>query len=321
MVRRRSFIAAAACSLAVPAVFAQSSNARAVRIVVPFAPGGATDALARAIAQRFTELTGQTAFVENRAGASGNIGTDLVARAKPDGLTLLLTINSHVVNPSLYKNLPFDAIKDFQPLTLVADAPNVLVARPNFPADTVAALITLAKQKRDQITYASAGTGSGSHLAGVLFDSMAGVKMVHVPYKGVTVAMTDIMGGQVDLCFSVLSVIYPLVTANKVKPIAIAALKRSALLPNLPTVDESGLPGFDVSSWFGLFLPANPAPDVLSRLQETLEKITQASDFRQSFSKQGLNIIGNTPQEFEAFLRKDQALWTRIIQENDIRID
>ena len=319
--RRRSFVVATACSLAVPTVFAQSSSARSVRIVVPFAPGGATDALARAIALRFTELTGQTAFVENRAGASGNIGTELVAHAKPDGLTLLLTINSHVVNPSLYKNLPFDSIKDFQPLTLVADAPNVLVARPNFPADTISGLITLAKQKRGQLTYASAGTGSGSHLAGVLFDSMAGVKMIHVPYKGVTVAMTDIMGGQVDLCFSVLSVIYPLVTAGKVKPLAIAALKRSALLPDLPTVNESGLPGFDTSSWFGLFLPANPLPDVLSRLQHTLEKITQASDFRQSFAKQGLNIIGNTPLEFEAFLRKDKALWTRIIQENDIHID
>ena len=319
--RRRSFVAAAACSLAFPAVFAQSSSARSVRIVVPFAPGGATDALARAIAQRFTELTGQTAFVENRAGASGNIGTEFVANAKPDGLTLLLTINSHVVNPSLYKTLPFDSIRDFQPLTLVATAPNVLIARPTFPADSISALITLAKQKRGQLTYASAGIGSGSHLAGVLFDSMADVKMIHVPYKGVAVAMTDIMGGQVDLCFSVLSVIYPLVTANKVKPIAIAALKRSALLPNLPTVDESGLPGFDVSSWFGLFLPANPPSDVLNRLQLTLEKITQASEFQQSFAKQGLNIIGNTPQEFMAFLRKDQALWTRIIKDNDIRID
>ena len=292
-----------------------------MRIVVPFAPGGATDALARSIAQRITELTGQTAIVENRAGANGNIGTELVARAKPDGLTLLLTINSHVVNPSLYKNLPFDAMKDFQPLTLVATAPNVLVARPNFPADNIRALIALAKQKPGQLTYASAGTGSGSHLAGVLFDSMAGVKMVHVPYKGVTLAMTDIMGGQVDLCFSVLSVIYPLVTANKVKPIAIAALKRSSLLPDLPTVDESGLPGFDVFSWFGLFLPANPPSAVLTGLQDTLGKITHASDFRQGFAKQGLDIVGDTPQEFERFLHKDQALWTKIIAENHIRID
>ena len=226
-----------------------------------------------------------------------------------------------MVNPSLYKNLPFDAIKDFQPLTLVATAPNVLVARPNFPADNIRALIALAKQKPGQLTYASAGTGSGSHLAGVLFDSMAGVKMVHVPYKGVTLAMTDIMGGQVDLCFSVLSVIYPLVTANKVKPIAIAALKRSPLLPELPTVDESGLPGFDVFSWFGLFMPANPPSAVLSGLQDTLGKITHASDFRQGFAKQGLDIVGDTPQEFERFLRKDQALWTKIIAENDIRID
>ena len=319
--RRRALLAAAACSVAAPSIFAQSSGARTVRIVVPFAPGGATDALARSIAQRFTELTGQTAIVENRAGANGNIGTELVARAKPDGLTLLLTINSHVVNPSLYKNLPFDAMKDFQPLTLVATAPNVLVARPNFPADNIRALIALAKQKPGQLTYASAGTGSGSHLAGVLFDSMAGVKMVHVPYKGVTLAMTDIMGGQVDLCFSVLSVIYPLVKANKVQPIAIAALKRSPLLPDLPTVDESGLPGFDVFSWFGLFLPANPPAGVLSGLQDTLGKITHASDFRQSFAKQGLDIVGDTPQEFERFLRKDQALWTKIIAENDIRID
>ena len=319
--RRRALLAAAACSVAAPSIFAQSAGSRTVRIVVPFAPGGATDALARSIAQRITELTGQTAIVENRAGANGNIGTELVARAKPDGLTLLLTINSHVVNPSLYKNLPFDAIKDFQPLTLVATAPNVLVARPNFPADNIRARIALAKQKPGQLTYASAGTGSGSHLAGVLFDSMAGVEMVHVPYKGVTLAMTDIMGGQVDLCFSVLSVIYPLVTANKVKPIAIAALKRSPLLPELPTVDESGLPGFDVFSWFGLFMPATPPSAVLSGLQDTLGKITHASDFRQGFAKQGLDIVGDTPQEFERFLRKDQALWTKIIAENDIRID
>jgi tripartite-type tricarboxylate transporter receptor subunit TctC len=319
--RRRVFLMAAACAAGSPvAQAAPSYPTRVIRLIVPFAPGGATDALARAVAQKLAEMLGQSVIVENRPGAGGNIGTEMVARAPADGYTLLLTINSHVVNPSLYPKLNYDPIKDFQPLTLVATAPNVLVARPGLPARTVPELIALAKSRPGQLTFGSAGTGSGSHLAGVLFDSLAGVKMTHVPYKGVTPAMVDVMGGQVDLCFSVLSVVYPLIKGNKVQAIALTGTRRSPLLPELPTVAET-LPGFDVFSWFGLLMPANPLREVFETLQGSLVKIIQAPELKQLFAAQGLELVGNSAGEFAEFLKTDQALWTKVIKANDIRLE
>jgi len=323
MKRRTLLLSAGALGAAaiVPAAFARDYPYKAIRIIVPFAPGGATDTLARAVAQKLTEMFGQSVFVENRSGAGGNIGTEMVARSPADGYTLLMTINSHVVNPSLYKHLNYDPIKDFRPLTLVATAPNALVARPGFPAKTVAELIALAKKEPGKITFGSAGVGSGSHLAGVLFDSMAGVQMSHVPFRGVTPAIVDVMGGQVDLVYSVFSAVMPLIKSGKVQGIALTGEKRSPLMPDLPTIAESGLKGYNVFSWFGLLMPANPPEAVYRKLEGALIKIVRDPELRKRFAEQGLDLVGDTSEEFGRFLKSDGALWAKVIKANNIHVD
>jgi tripartite-type tricarboxylate transporter receptor subunit TctC len=319
--QRRTFLLAAACAAASPKARAAGYPDHLIRIIVPFSPGGATDALARGVAQQLSEAWGQAVVVENRPGANGNIGTEMVGRSPPDGYTLLLTINSYAVNPSLYPNLGYDQVKDFQPLTLVATSPNVLVARPGFPARTVKELIEYAKHSKKPVTYASAGTGSGSHLAGVLFSSMAGVPLTHIPYKGVTPAIVDVIGGQVDICFSVVAVVYPHIQSGKLQAIALTGLERAPLLPDLPTVAESGLPGYDVVSWFGLLMPAHPDPAVLEKLQSQLNTILRSPSLKKIFAQQGLELKGGSPRQFADFLASDQKLWAKVIKDNNIRLD
>src|ERR1043166_2026260 len=281
----------------------QTFPTKAMRIVVPRAPSGTTDLLARTVAQKLTEAWGQPVVVENRPGAGGNIGTEFVARSQPDGYNMLMAINSHTVNASFNDKLPYDPFKDFQPLILVATSPNVLVSHPSLPANTVQGLIKLAKAKPGELTYGSGGSGSGSHLAGVLFANMAGIKLVHVPYKGMTPGIIDLIGGQISLCFAAIGVVYPHVQTGKLKGIAVTSLKRSPQLPAMPTVSEAGLKGFDVTSWFGLLLPANTPKDIVAKLNAEIARITRLNEVQQKRSSQGVDLVGDSPQQFAAFMQ------------------
>ena len=292
-----------------------------VRMIVPFVPGGATDALARGLAQKLSEAWGQPVLVENKPGAGGNLGTEHVARAPADGYTMLMAINSHTLNASLYSKLPYDPFKDFQPVSLFALAPNVVAARPNLPANNIAELVKLAQSQPGKITYGSAGNGSGSHLAGALFSNMAGVSMQHVPYKGVAQAVTDLICGQIDLSFSVYSVVDPHIRAGKLKALAVTSASRSPNAPNLPTVAEAGLKGFDVVSWFGVFVPARTPPAVVAAIHAQIANAARSPDLKQKFGAQGLDLVGNTPDEFAEYLRKDFAIWDKVIKTNGIKVE
>jgi len=300
---------------------AQAWPAKPVRIIVPYVPGGATDALARGFAAKMSDAWGQPVLVENKPGAGGNIGTELVARSPADGYTMVMAINSHAINASLYPKLPYDPIKDFQPVSLVAVAPNVVAAHPALPANTVAELIKLAQSKPDEITYGSAGSGSGSHLAGVLFASMAGVRMTHVPYKGVAAAVTDLVGGQIALSFSVYSVVDPQIKAGKLKAIAVTSAKRSPHAPNLPTVAESGLKGYNVVSWFGLLVPAGTPRDVVTKIQGEVARAAKLPEMKEKFGVQGIDLVGSTPEEFSQFIKDDWALWDKVIKTAGIKLE
>ncbi len=300
---------------------AQAYPSKPVRIVVPFVPGGATDALARAFGAKMSEAWGQPVLVENKPGAGGNIGTELVAKSPADGLTMLMTINSHSINASLYTKLGYHPLKDFQPVSLVAVAPNVVAAHPSLPANNMQELIALAKAKPGALTYGSAGSGSGSHLAGVLLESMAGVKMTHVPYKGVAQAVTDLIGGQISISISVYSVVDPHIKAGKLKALAVTSAKRAPQSPNLPTVAEAGLKGFDVFSWFGLLVPAGTPKEVVAKIQGEAARIARLPEVKNRFASQGLDLIGNTPEEFTDFIVQDWALWDKLIKQIGLKLD
>jgi tripartite-type tricarboxylate transporter receptor subunit TctC len=302
-------------------VMAQNYPAKTIRYIVPFPPGGATDTLARTIAQKLNAAWGEPVVVDNRPGAGGNLGTELVAKSPPDGHTLLLAVNSHAINASLYARLPYDPVKDFAPVSLLATTPNVLVVHPSLPVRTVKDLIALAKSKPSQLTFASAGAGSGAHLAGELFQSMAGVALVHVPYKGIVAGVTELMGGQVSLTFAVLPVVYPQVQAGKLRALAVTSAQRSALVPDLPTVAESGMKGFDVVSWFGTLVPAGTPPEVIGKLNRELVKILYLPDVKQKLSAIGLEVKGSSPAEFATFIKADWAIWDKVIKRVGIRVD
>src|SRR5271166_4588940 len=240
---------------------AQTYPTKPIRLVVPFPAGGTTDILAREVGQRLSVSLGQSVIVDNRPGAAGNIGSELVAKSAPDGYTLLMaTVGTHAINPSLYARMPYDHVKDFTPVVLVAGVPNVLEVTPSLPVYTVADLIKLAKEKPGQINFASSGSGTSIHLSGELFKTMAGVDMTHVPYKGSAAAITDLIGGQVQVMFDNLPSSLPQIKAGKLRAIAVTSAQRAPALPDVPTIAESGLPGFEATSWFGVVAPAGPAP-------------------------------------------------------------
>jgi tripartite-type tricarboxylate transporter receptor subunit TctC len=267
------------------------------------------------------EAWGQPVVVENKPGASGNVGTELVAKSPADGSVLLLTINSHTINASLFAKLSYDPVKDFQPVSLVAVAPNVVAANPSLPANNVPELIAYAKANPGKVTFGSAGAGSGSHLAGVLFENLAGVTMTHVPYKGVAQAVTDLIGGQIAISISVYSVVDPHIRAGKLKALAITSARRSPLAPNLPTVAEGGLKGFDVFSWFGLLAPAGTPREVVAKIQGEVARISRLPEVKDRFAVQGLDLVGNTPEDFAEFMRQDWAVWDKLIKSMGIKLD
>jgi tripartite-type tricarboxylate transporter receptor subunit TctC len=316
------FLLAALLACVADGALAQGYPAKPIKIVVPFTPGGTTDVLARAVGQKLTANWGQPVVIDNRPGAGGNIGSEVVAKAAGDGYTLLMgTISTHGINPSLYTKLPFDAVKDFAPVSLVARVPNVLVLHPSVPANSVKELIALAKAKPGQLNFASSGNGTSIHLSGEMFKTMAGVQMSHIPYKGSAPALTDLLGGQVSLMFDNMPTALPHVKAGRLKALAVTTAKRSPALPELPTVAESGLPDFEATSWFGVLAPAATPKEIVSKLSGEIAKILKTPDVQAQLSGQGAEPVGSTAEEFATHIKSEMAKWAKVVKESGARID
>lgn len=320
---RWSVLTCVALAAAGPVGLAQAQGypGKPIRIVVPFPPGGGTDIVARILTQKLSESFGANFVIDNRAGAGGSIGTEMVAKAPPDGYTLGIVSGSHAINPSLYSKLPFDAVRDFAPVTMLVSGPGLLVVHPSLPVKTVKELIALAKGKPGQLNYASAGNGTPPHLAGELFKSMAGVDMVHVPYKGNTPAFVDLISGQVSLSFPTIPSALPHVQAGRLRALAVTSRKRSAVMPQLPTIAESGLPGYDTSSWFGMLAPAGTPREIVRKLQQESAKVLQLRDVREKLLSQGLEPVGSTPEEFAATIESEIAKWAKVVKASGARVE
>lgn len=302
--------------------FAQSYPVKAVKMIVPFPAGGTTDILGRIVAQKLSERLGQPFIIDNRGGAGGNIGADVVAKSAPDGYTLLVgTVGTNAINASIYAKMPYDTVKDFVPIGLIAAVPNVLVVHPSVPARTVKELIDLLKSKPGEINFASSGNGTSIHLSGELFKTMAGVRMNHIPYKGSAPALTDLIGGQVQLMFDNLPSSMPHIKAGKLRALAVTSLKRSAARPDLPTIAEAALPGFDASSWFALFAPAGTPKEIVGKLNSELNTILQLADVREKFAAQGAEPTEFTPEQFAAFTQAELTKWARVVKESGAKVD
>jgi tripartite-type tricarboxylate transporter receptor subunit TctC len=294
---------------------AQSYPVKPIRFIAPFAAGGALDTLTRTIAGRMQESWGQPVVVENRTGAGGNIGADIVAKAAPDGYTLVMgTIATHAINVSLYEKMPYDAVKDFAPVTIAASINNSLSLHPSVPAKNVQELVAYAKANPGKLTFGSAGSGTSQHLAGELFKTMAGVDMVHIPYKGGAPAMIDLLAGQISMTFGDIPTALPHIRAGKLRSIAVTAAKRSPLLPDVPTIAEQGLPGFDVSAWFGVFTTAGTPRPVVNQLNVEIVRILNLPDVREKLMGIGMEPVTNSPDEFAAFVRSEIAKWARVVK-------
>jgi len=300
---------------------AQSYPARPLRIVAPLAPGGTTDIVARMLAQRFTDAWGQAAVVDNRPGAGGNIGNQIVAQAPPDGYTLLMAVPPLTINPSLYRKAGYDPIKDFAPISLVASVPIVFAVHPAVPARSVKELIALAKAKPGSLNYASSGSGGGPHLAAALFADMAQIEVVHVPYKGSGPAMSDLLGGQVQMQFSGLPPLLPFIRSGRLRALAVGGTQRSAALPDVPTIAESGLPGYEAASWQGLAAPAATPRTIVDAVQKEIARYVALPEAKARFAEIGAEPVGGTPEAFAAFIRSEVVKWAKVIKQSGARVD
>ena len=290
--------------------------------MVPFAAGGATDVLARLVGERLTATLGQQVVVDNRPGAGGNIGSDVVARAEPDGYTILMgAVGTHAINPSLYPKMPYDPVKDFAPVTLVASVPNVLVVNPEVPANSVQELIDLAKAKPGELNFASSGNGTSIHLSGELFKAMTGTDIVHVPYKGSGPAVTDLLGGQVQMMFDNMPSSLPHVKAGKLRALGVTSAKRSPALPEVPTIAEAGVPGYDATSWFGILAPAGTPEPVVTRLQGAIVQALGEPEMRQRMADLGAEPVGDTPAEFGQFIAAEIAKWAKVVNDAGVKLE
>jgi tripartite-type tricarboxylate transporter receptor subunit TctC len=310
-----------ACALASGGAHAQQYPSRPVRFVLPYgAPGGSPDIIARTIGAKLTEAWGQQVVVEPRVGAGGTIGTEVVANAAPDGYTILLTSPSHAINVTLYSKLAYDAVADFAPITQLVEVPNILVIHPSLPARTVKELIALAKSKPGSLNYGSAGSGSSQHLAGELFRKMAGVNMVHIPYKGGGGVVIDLMAGQVQLTFGSATSL-PYVRSGRLVALAVTTLQRVTSVPNLPTIAESGLPGYEAAAWYALFAPARTPKAIVDKLQSEVARILKLADVRERLAFETIQPVGSTPAEFAEFLKREIVKWGAIIRESGAKVD
>ena len=306
----------------VASVHAQNYPTKAVRLIVGFPAGGTSDIMARLTGQKLSEAWGQTFIIDNRPGAGGNIGTELVAKAAPDGYTLLVSPGSTLTsNPAVYSKVPFDTVRDFAPVTMIAGVPNALVVHPSVPVKNVKELIALAKASPGQLAYASTGAGQSTHLSAELLKTSAGINLIHVPYKGSAPALTDIVAGQVSVMFDNLPSVLPFIKSGRLKPLAVSSAARSRALPEVPTVAESALPGFDVTVWFGVLAPAATSRDTVNRLNAEIVKAIKTPDMRERFTQQGADPIGNTPEDFAAVIKRDLAKWAKVVKDANIKLD
>jgi tripartite-type tricarboxylate transporter receptor subunit TctC len=293
-----------------------------IRLVVPFPAGGTTDVIGRLIGQQLSARLGQQFIIDNRPGAGGSIGADIVAKAPPDGYTLLLgAVATHSINPSLYAKLPYDAVKDFAPISLLATLPNVLVVNPSLPVRSVQELVALAKAKPGTLTFASGGNGTTHHLSGELFKRMAGVDMTHVPYKGNAPAIADVLGGQVSMMFDNIGNSLPHIKAGKLRALAVTGAVRAPVLPNLPTLAELGFKDFNITSWFALFAPAGAPQPIVERLNIEVNRALHDKQVRELLASEGIEAQGNTPDQFRVFLQTEAVRWAKLVKESGAHID
>ncbi|OGA48601.1 MAG: hypothetical protein A3F74_22810 [Betaproteobacteria bacterium RIFCSPLOWO2_12_FULL_62_58] len=302
-------------------VSAQAYPSKPVRIISPFAPGGGNDTICRIIAPRLGENLKQQVIIDSRPGANGIVGTEVAARSAPDGYTIILIPSGHAVNVSLYKKLPYDSITDFTPITLVATSPLILVMHPTVPVKNVKELIAFAKARPGQLTYSSAGVGASAHLAGALFETMTGTKMVHVPYKGSALALTDLIGGQVSLSFSTSASAMPHVRSGRLRALAGTGAARSPALPDLPTVAESGAPGYEASLWYGFVGPARMPAEIVQRLNSEIVAVLKLPEVRDRLANEGVEARSTTPEEFAKLLMSDLKRWANVIARAGVRVE
>lgn len=312
----------AVSSSAFAAAATPSYPTKPVRLIVAFPPGGSTDIIARLVGQRLGDKLGQQVIVDNRGGAGGTIGTEIAARATPDGYTLTMgTTSTHVIAPAAYAKVNYDPVKDFEPITLVASTPYLLVLHPGVKATNVKEFVALAKSQPGKLNYASAGNGVANHLAGELFKQMTGTDIVHVPYKGAPQAVTDVVGGHMNMMFNSISPIIGHIQAGRVRVLGIASLQRSPQLPDLPTISESGVPGFEAVNWFGMFAPAKTPKAIINRVNAALVSTVKSPDINAQFIKLGADPVGSSVEEFTAFVRRDMEKYAKIVKISGAKID
>jgi tripartite-type tricarboxylate transporter receptor subunit TctC len=314
-------IAAAAIMLGSSVHAADTYPVKPVRLIVPYVAGGNADIQARYIAERLTEALGKQFIVDNRGGANGMIGVELAARSAPDGYTLVFVANTYTVSPSLFAKVPYDTVRDFQPITLVGETPQLFIANTTVAANSVKELVVLAKGQPGKLNYGSSGNGSPSHLAGALLEMMTGIRLVHVPYKGMSPANLGVMTGQIQLGFPSFTSVFPHVKAGKLKAFAITTKKRSALAPDIPTMDEAGVPGYEASIWNAILAPAGTPKAVVSRLQETTVQILKSPQAVERYANVGAEIRYSSPEELAALIRTELAKWAKVIKAAGIRVE
>lgn len=312
-----------AALLGTNSVSAQSDSQypiKAIRMIVPSAPGSGPDIMARAIGQKLTESLGQPVVIDNRPGAGGIIGSGAAAKSPPDGYTLIMSnAGAHAVNASLYAKLPYDPIRDFAPVTLVAMAPNILIVHPALPVRSVKELIALAKAKPGELTFGSGGNGSTAHLSGEMFKTMAGINIVHVPFKGSPAAVIGVISGQIAMAFPNIPPALPHVRSGKLKALAVTTAKRSAAVPELPTVAEAGLPGYEATAWFGVLAPAATPPQIIAKLNAAIVKSLRTREMQERLAAEGTEPVGNTPEQFAQTVRNDIAKWAKVVKSSGAR--
>jgi tripartite-type tricarboxylate transporter receptor subunit TctC len=306
---RHAFCATLVVATAASA-FAADYPSRPIRLVVPYAPGGGADGVARIIARRVSETIGQSIVIDNKGGAGSIVGTDIVAKAEPDGYTLLLGQSGPIsINPAIYRSLPYDPVKDFAPIIMTTDYPYILVVNPELPAKTLQELVALAKSKPGAMNYGSTGVGAANHLVAELFNSKAGLKMTHIPYRGTALAVADLMGGQLSMVFGDPISVLAHIKSGKLRALAVTSLQRSPVAPDVPTVAESGYPGFDAIAWHGILAPAKTPPAIVQRLNEEFARALQDPQTKDLLVNQAMQTVGSSPADFAAFIKQDIAIW------------
>jgi len=301
---------------------AQAWPAKPIKWVVPFAPGGTTDILARTVGEKLAIALGQPVIIENKPGAGGGLGADFVAKSAPDGYTILGgTISTHAINASLYKDLPYDPVRDFVPITLIARVPNMLVVNNDVPAKNVAELIVLLKKSPGKYTFASSGNGTSQHLSGELFKNIAGVDMQHIPYKGSPPALQDVLGGNVTMTFDNITTAWPLAKSGKLRALGVTTARRSPVAPEIPTLAEAGLAGYEIGSWQGVFAPAGTPPEIVRRLSSEMVRIINLPDVKERLLALGAEPVGNSSEEFTVFVKAEVVKWGDIVKRSGARVD